>query len=99
MILSGKPVPTFPDHALSTGRVALHAAGIGGSTTAAADLRGGGEAAFRPVGAGLHDMPPALQGIHGPLRHPVLHPEHPRPPGARPERSRRMLLMPRPGVD
>jgi hypothetical protein len=44
--LFGKPVPTFPDHALSSGRVALHAAGIGGSATAAADLRGGGQAAL-----------------------------------------------------
>src|ERR1700704_2907217 len=54
--LFGKPASTFPDHASSPGRVALHAARIGGGATAAAEFRGGGEAALRPVGAGLHDM-------------------------------------------
>src|SRR6266700_8350869 len=84
---------------LSSGRVALHAAGIGGSTTAAADLRGGGEAAFRPVGTGLHDMPAAVQGIDGRPRHAVLDHQHAGPRGARPERDREMLRMPGRRVD
>src|SRR5712691_10415964 len=84
---------------LSSGRVALHAAGIGGSATAAADLRGGGEAAFRPVGTGLHDMPAALQAIDGRPRHAVLDHEHAGPRGARPEREREMRIMRSRGVD
>src|ERR1700736_5973492 len=59
--LFGKPVPTFPDHALPSGRIALHAAGIGGGAPPAADLRGRGQAALRPVRADLQDMTPALQ--------------------------------------
>jgi hypothetical protein len=42
-------------------RVALHAARIGGGAAAAAVARGGGEAAFRPVGADLDDVAAALQ--------------------------------------
>ena len=47
---------------LPSGRVALHAARIGGGAPAAADFRGGGEAALRPVGAGLHDMAALASG-------------------------------------
>src|SRR3954469_6122350 len=70
---------------LSPGRVALHAPWIGGRTAAAAKLRGGGEAAFRPVGAGLDDMAAALQRIDGRLRHTVFEHQHARSRGARPE--------------
>src|ERR1700676_2122753 len=84
---------------LSSGRVALHAPGIGGGAAAAADLGGGGEAAFGPVRSGLHDMPALLQIIDGRLRHPVLDHHHARPRRSRPERDREMLGMPRRRVD
>src|SRR5258705_300181 len=84
---------------LPSGRVALHAAGVGGGAPATADFRGGGEAALGPVGPDLHDMTAALQVIDGRLRHAVLDDQHTGPRGTRPERDREMLRMPRRGVD
>src|SRR6478735_6392273 len=90
-VLSSQPLPS--------GRIALHTAGIGAGASSAADLRGRGEAAFRPVGTGLHDMAAFLQIIDGCLRHPVLDDEHAGARGTRPERNRKMLRMPRRRVD
>src|SRR4030088_3243749 len=61
---------------LSSGCVALHAPRIGAGAAAAADLRGGGEAALRPVRSDFHDVAAALQIIHGRLRHAVLDHKH-----------------------
>src|SRR5258706_13034564 len=72
---------------LSSGRVTLHAAGVGAGAPAAAELRGRGEAAFRPVGTGLHDMAAFLQIIDGRLRHAVFDHQHAGARGARPERD------------
>src|SRR5258708_23174106 len=74
-----------PAQPLPSGRVALHAAGIGGGAPPPADLRGGGEAAFRPVGTGLHDVTAAPEVIDARLRHAVLNHEDARPGGAPPE--------------
>src|ERR1700730_17298033 len=84
---------------LPSGRIALHTPGIGCGAPAAADLRGGGQAAFRPVRTGLHDMAAALQLLDCRLRHPGLHHQHAGTRGARPERDREMLRMPRRRVD
>src|SRR5438128_1287678 len=78
----------------ASGGVALHAPRIGGGAAAGADFRSGGEAALRPVGAGLDDMAAPCQFVDGRLRHAVLDHEHARPRGARPERDREMLGMP-----
>src|SRR5882757_4592431 len=84
---------------LSSGRVALHAAGIGGGAAAAAEFRGGGKAAFRPVGADFHLMAPRAQLLHGGLRHARFD-HHDAGTGlARPERRREMLRMPGRCVD
>src|SRR5882757_1152222 len=86
-------------YSLPSGRVALHAARVGGRAAAAANLGSRGEAAFRPVGADLDDMAAALQGVDGRLRHAVFDHEHAGPCGARPERDREMLGVPRRRVD
>src|ERR1700730_6746408 len=99
MIFFGKPVPTFPDHALASSRVALHATGIGCGTSAAADLRCGGQAAFRPVGADLDEMPAASQRIDGRFRDTIFEHQHAWPRGAWPERDREMFGMTRRRVD
>src|SRR5207237_7597108 len=65
----------------------------------AAQFRRRSEAAFRPVGTGLHDMTAALQTIDAGLWHAVLDHEHARPRGAGPERNREMLGMPGRRVD
>src|SRR5690242_5302538 len=80
---------------LASGGVALHAARIGGGAAAWADFRSSGEAAFRPVGAGLDDMAAPRQLIDGRLRHAVLDHEHTGPRRARPERDREMFGVPR----
>src|ERR1700686_3044583 len=77
-----------PSQRLPSGRVALHAAGIGGGAPPAPDPRGGGEAAFRPVGAGLHDVTAALQVIDARLRHAVFDHQHAGPPRGRAETGR-----------
>src|SRR5437868_7990983 len=84
---------------LSAGRVALHAAGIGGGAAAAAKFRGGGEAAFGPLRAHLHDMSARAQFLHACLRHALLHHHHAGTRLARPERRRKMLGMPGRRVD
>src|SRR3984957_14345074 len=84
---------------LASGRVALHAPGIGGGGGAAANFGGGGEAALRPGRSGLDDMPAFRKIIDGRLRHAVLDHQHAGPRGARPERDREMLGMPRRRVD
>src|SRR5260221_13915589 len=83
-------------YSLPSGRVALHAPGIGGRAAAGTNFRGRGEAAFRPVGPDLDDMAAALQGIDSRLRHAVFDHEHAGPRGARPERNRKMLGVPCP---
>src|SRR4051812_17476628 len=71
---------------LSTGRVALHAARIGGGAAAAADFRGGSEAAFRPVGTDFDLVAARPQLLHRGLRHTRFH-HHDAGTGlARPER-------------
>src|ERR1700690_4262671 len=85
--------------ALSCSRVALHAARIGGGAAAAADAGGRGEATFGPIGTGLDDMAAALQLIGRGLRHAIFHHQHAGPRGARPERDREVLGMPRRRVD
>src|SRR6476646_10465781 len=84
---------------LPSGRVALHAPGIGSGAAAAADLGGCGQAAFRPVGTDFDDMAAALQRIHGCLRHAVFDHQHAGPRGAWPERDREMLGVPSRRVD
>src|SRR4029078_1771896 len=88
------------DHVISvsssaSGRVALHAARIGGGATALADFRSGGEAAFRPVGAGFDHMATAGQFLARCLGYAVLHHEHAGARSARPARYRALLRMPR----
>src|SRR3569623_2787222 len=56
--------------------VALHAARIGGGAAARTDARGRGEAAFRPVGADLDDMPALAQILDRRLGYAVLDHEH-----------------------
>src|SRR5215471_11864106 len=80
-------------------RVALHAPRIGSRATAHADTRGGGEAAFRPVGTDLHDMSAFAQILDRRLGHAVLHDEHAGARGARPERDREVFGVPRRRVD
>src|SRR4051812_14390535 len=84
---------------LSSGRVALHAAGIGGGAAAAAKFRGGGETAFRPVGADFDLMAARAQFLHGGVRHPRFHHHDARPGLAWPERRREVLGMPSRRVD
>src|SRR5271168_2830445 len=79
---------------LASGRVALHAAGVGGGAAAAADFRGGGQAALRPVRTDLDDVAAAAQGLDGCLGNTVLDHHHAGACGARPERDREMLGMP-----
>src|SRR5882757_584068 len=79
---------------LSSGRVALHAPRIGGSAAAAAEFRGGGEAALRPVGADFDLVAARAQVLHGGVRDALLD-HHDAGTGlARPERRREMLGMP-----
>src|SRR5438270_1365664 len=54
---------------LSTGRVALHAAGICGGAAAAAEFGGGGEAAFRTVRTDLDLVAAFAQLLHRGLGH------------------------------
>src|ERR1700759_4516290 len=54
---------------LSSGRVALHAARIGGGAAAAAKFRGGGEAAFRPGGPDFDLVAARAQLLHRRFRH------------------------------
>src|SRR5262249_9305384 len=91
--------PLSPVVRLSAGRVTLHAARIGGGATPAALARRCREAAFRPVRPNLDEMAAALELAHGRLRQPALDDEHARPSGARPERARKMLGVPRWRVD
>src|SRR5258707_11983811 len=58
---------------LSSGRVALHTAGIGGGAAAAAEFRGRGEAAFRPVGTDFDLMAARAQFLHGGFPHTRFH--------------------------
>ena len=77
------------------GGVALHPARIGGGAAATALARGGGEAPLAPIGVNLDDMTAAPQFLHRRLRQPALHHQDARPRGARPERDREMLGVPR----
>src|SRR5262245_4977999 len=95
--ISDQVILSSPD--LPARRVALHTPRVGGGAAAAADPRGCGEAAFRPVGADLDDMATPLQRIDGCLRHAVLDHEHAGTRGARPERDREMLGVPCRRVD
>src|SRR3954466_1940602 len=83
----------------SSGGVALHAPRIGCRAAARSDLRGSGEAAFRPVGAGLDEMAAPRQLVDGGLRHAVFEHEHTGTCGARPERDREVLAVPGRRVD
>src|SRR5258708_15801476 len=56
-----------PAQPLPSGRVALHAAGIGGGAPPAADLRGGGEAPFPPVGTRPPHLTPPPHVFHSTL--------------------------------
>src|SRR5215471_16945755 len=80
-------------------RVALHAPGIGGSATTAAEAGCSGQSAFRPIGSGFDDMAAARQLVARGLRHTVFDHEYAGPRGARPERNREMLGMPGRRVD
>src|SRR6266516_6748648 len=84
---------------LASGCVTLHAPRIGGGTAARAYLGGRRQPAFRPVGAGLHDMAAPVELIDGCFRHAVLDHEHAGPRGAGPERDREMFGMPGRRVD
>src|SRR5262245_28879211 len=79
--------------------IGLHAARIGGGAATPAVARGGGEPALAPVGVDLDDMAAALELLHGRRRQPALDHQHARPGGARPERDREMLGVPRWRVD
>src|SRR5262249_40495746 len=72
---------------------------VGGGAAAAADAGGGGEAALGPRGAGLDDVTAALELAARRLRHAALDHEHAGARGARPERDREMLRVPRRRVD
>src|SRR5882757_3621926 len=85
--------------ALAPGRVALHAARIGGGAAALAVLRRRGEAAFRPFRFDLDDVAALGQFVAGFLRDAPLDLQHARPRGARPERDREMLGVPGRRVD
>src|SRR5947209_10458679 len=87
------------DAALSSRRVALHAPWIGGGAAALADAGGGGEAAFRPIGADLHHVSTAREFVAARLGDAVLDHEHAGTRGARPERDREMLGVPGRRVD
>src|SRR5580704_15942484 len=80
-------------------RVTLHAARIGGGAAAWADAGGGGEAAFRPVGADLDLVAAALEFVDGLFRHAAFDHQEAGMRGARPERAREMLGMPSRRVD
>src|SRR5882757_3900562 len=73
---------------LSSGRVALHAARIGGGAAAAAEFRGGGEAAFGPVGADFDLVASRAQFLHRGVRHARFDYHNAGPGFARPERRR-----------
>src|SRR6202521_3218134 len=81
------------------GRVALHAARIGGSAASPVLAGGGGETAFGPVRRDLDDMAATLELADARFRHTPLDDEHARPRRARPERDREMLGMPGRRVD
>src|SRR4051812_3062028 len=83
----------------SSGRVALHAPGIGGGAATTSDARGRGQPPLRPVGADLDDVAAAAQFLDRGLGHAVLDHEHAGARGARPERDREMLGVPRRRVD
>src|SRR5436190_8011210 len=83
----------------ASGGVALHAARVGGGTTAGPDLGGGGEAAFRPVGADLDDVTAPAEFVDGRLGHAAFDHEHAGPRGAGPERDREMFGVPGRRVD
>src|SRR4051812_7267635 len=83
----------------SSGRVALHAPGIGRGAAAAPHAGGGGEAALRPVRPDLDDVPAPAQLLDGRLGHAVLDHEHAGARGARPEGDREVLGMPSGRVD
>ncbi|GCC43656.1 hypothetical protein chiPu_0027972, partial [Chiloscyllium punctatum] len=61
---------------LAARSVTLHAARVGGGTAAGADLRGRGEAAFRPIGADLHHVAAAFQFIDGRFRNAIFQHQH-----------------------
>src|SRR5262245_28912144 len=79
--------------------VALHAARVGGGLAAHPVLGGGGEAAFRPVGANLHLVAAALQLLHGRCGQAAFYHQHAGAGGARPERQREVLDVPGRRVD
>src|SRR5262249_52155247 len=81
------------------GGVALHAARIGGGTTAATLACSRGQAALRPVGLDLDDVAAAAQLFNGVGRQPALDQEHAGTRFARPERTCEMLGVPGRGVD
>src|SRR3954453_9207653 len=72
----------------ASGGVALHAARIGSGAAAGSDLGGGGEAAFRPVRAGLDDVAAPAELVDGCLWHASLDHEQAGSRGAWPERDR-----------
>src|SRR5919197_3988260 len=81
------------------GGVTLHPARIGGGAAAPAFARRGGEAPLAPIGVNFDDMTAALQFLHGRLRQPAFDHQNAGPRGARPERDREMLGVPRGSVD
>src|SRR3954469_10930322 len=85
--------------ALASRRVALHAARVGGRFAALAVLRGGGQAAFRPVRADLNLVPALLEFGLGGLWRAALHDDHARARGAAPEGREEMLCVPGRRVD
>src|ERR1700678_3037617 len=77
-----------------SGRVALHAARIGGSLAAAAGARRRGEAAFGPSRADLDHVAALFEFGARHRRHAALRHQHAGPRRSRPERDREMLRMP-----
>src|SRR3954470_15867345 len=80
--------------ALASRRVALHAARVGGRFAALAVLRGGSQAAYRPVRADLNLVPALLEFVLRGLWHATLHHDHGRARGAGPEGREEVLCVP-----
>src|SRR5262249_35504199 len=81
------------------GGITLHAARIGGGAAATALARGRGETPLAPIVVDFDDMTAAAQFLHRRLRQPALDHQHAGARGARPERDREMLGVPRGRVD
>src|SRR4029077_15969974 len=89
-----------PGHLSSAyGSVALHAARIGRGAPAGTDFRSSREPALRPVGTDLDNMSAALELFDARARHTAFDHQHAGSRGARPERDREVLGMPRRRVD